>query len=405
MSSPGPGFPAAGCVRVPEQSGSATLLEKGKLPLTKPTDPGPQSLEDPTERRRRFLINLFYFGLCAGLAVLVLAGVVRWLMPFVLAFATAALLQRPIRWLVKKTGVNRQYFSVALMILMILLLAGGIALLCWRLAITVTNFISNEQNMQAVQDWIGGVTQTVRDLLDRLARRLSPEALETVNTAIDSLSGKLMEALSGLFAGAATWLMRFATQSLPSLALSFFIWVLASILLSIHYQGVRNFLVRQIPGRFMDLLRDAKVLCGETACKLVKAYGLLMLLTFAELSVGLLMLRVPYAILVAALIAVVDILPVLGTGTVVIPWAVVCLLTGNTRMFIGLLILYAVIAVVRNILEPRMVSRQIGLHPLATLLFMYLGLKTVGILGMLLFPALAMVLQQLHDAGKLELWK
>lgn len=252
MSNPGSGFPAAGCVRVSEQSGSATLLEKGKLPLTKPTDPGPQSLGDPTERRRRFLINLFYFGLCAGLAVLVLAGVVRWLMPFVLAFATAALLQRPIRWLVKKTGVNRQYFSVALMILMILLLAGGIALLCWRLAITVTNFISNEQNMQAVQDWIGGVTQTVRNLLDRLARRLSPEALETVNTAIDSLSGKLMEALSGLFAGAATWLMRFATQSLPSLALSFFIWVLASILLSIHYQGVRHFLVRQIPGRFLS---------------------------------------------------------------------------------------------------------------------------------------------------------
>lgn len=384
---------------------NSEILSKGEMFLSKPSEQRLQSQQDSTDRRRRFLINLIYFVVWAVLALFLLWGTVHWLMPFVLAFTTAALLQRPIRWLVRKTGVNRQYFSVALMILMILLLAGGIAFLCWRAAVTVTNFLSNEQNMQAIQDWILSTTQTIQEILDRMARRLSPEALETMNTAIDSLSGKLMEALSGVFAGAATWLMRFATQSLPMLALGFFIWVLASILLSIHYQSVRGFLLRQIPDRFLSLLRDAKELCGETACKLVKAYGLLMLLTFAELSVGLLILRVPHAILAAALIALVDILPVLGTGTVVIPWAAVCLLTGDTRMFIGLLVLYGIITIIRNILEPRLVSRQIGLHPLATLLFMYLGLRTVGILGMLLFPPLAMVLQQLHNAGKLRLWK
>ena len=373
--------------------------------MLNPSSPAPLNPDYTLQKRLRFLLNLLYFSVCAGLAALVLIGVFKWLLPFVLAFVTAALLQRPIRFLVAKTGVNRQYFSVALMILMILLLAGGIALLCWRLAVTVANFLANEQNLRAIQEGIAGITQAARDVLDRMSQRLSPEALATVNTAIDSLSGKLIDALSGLFAGGAAWLMRFAAQSLPMLALNFFIWVLASILLSIHYQDVRDFLIRQIPVPFLSLLRDVKGLCGAAACKLLKAYGLLMLLTFAELSVGLLILRVPYAIPVAALIALVDILPVLGTGTVVIPWAAVCLLTGNTRLFIGLLVLYGVITLVRNILEPRLVSRQTGVHPLAALLLMYLGLRLMGIWGLLLFPPLAMALQQLHNAGKLRLWK
>ena len=131
-----------------------------------------------------------------------------------------------------------------------------------------------------------------------------------------------------------------------------------------------------------------------------------MLLTFGELTAGLLLLRVPHAVLLAALIAVVDILPILGTGTVLIPWIAVSLLGGNTAFAVGLTVLYVVITVVRNILEPRVVSRQIGLHPLATLFFMFLGLRaTGGIAGMLLFPVGAIIVKQLQEAGHIHLWK
>lgn len=358
-----------------------------------------------TEERRRFLIDLVYAGVFLALLLLVIFCAVKWAMPFILAFAVAAIFQRPIRWLVKKTGVKRQFFSVALLILMILLLAGLLLFLGWTLAVRITNFVSNPENVQAIEAWIGSVTEMIQGLLENLSDRLSPAALETVNNAIAGISSKISEALSSFFAGAAGWVMRFATQSLPRIAIAFIIWVVASILLSIHYQGVKAFLVRQVPDRFQGLLRDVRDLCGGTGRKLLRAYGLLMLLTFAELSVGLLLLRVPNAILVAALIAMVDILPVLGTGTVVLPWAVIVLIQGNIRLFIGLIVMYAVIALVRNILEPRLVSRQIGLHPLATLFFMYIGLQTLGLLGMLLFPALVMVLKQLQEDGKIHLWK
>ena len=305
----------------------------------------------------------------------------------------------------RQNGVKRQFFSVALLVLMILLLAGLLLFLGWSLAVWVTNFLTNEENLRAIETWIGSLTATVQDLLEKLSDRLSPEALETVNNAVAGISQRLSEALSGFFAGAAGWVMRFATQSLPRIAIGFVIWVVASILMSIHYQGVKAFLVRQVPERFQGLLRDVKELCGGTGRKLLRAYGLLMLLTFAELSAGLLLLGIPNAILVAALIAVVDILPVLGTGTVVLPWAAFALLQGQHRLFIGL---FGDVRRHRPGAQyPRAPSGQPPDRPASSChpLFHVCGAANPGAGGMLLFPVLAMVSVQLQKEGKIHLWK
>ena len=148
-----------------------------------------------------------------------------------------------------------------------------------------------------------------------------------------------------------------------------------------------------------------KELCTNTLFRLLKAYALLMFITFVELSVGLLILRVKGAVWLAALIAIVDILPVLGTGTVLIPWTLFELISGNFGMALGLLILYVFITVLRNILEPRLVSYQIGLNPLVTLFFMYLGLQIAGVAGMMLFPVVVMILVQLQESGHVHIWK
>ena len=119
-----------------------------------------------------------------------------------------------------------------------------------------------------------------------------------------------------------------------------------------------------------------------------------------ELFVGLLLLRVPYAFLLALLIAVVDILPVLGTGTIVIPWGIITLILGNFPLGIGLLILYAIITVVRQSLEPRVVGHQIGLHPLITLISMFVGVSLFGFLGLFGLPIAVTVFVQIKRAEK-----
>ncbi len=181
--------------------------------------------------------------------------------------------------------------------------------------------------------------------------------------------------------------------------------MVASIFLSIDYHNVLSFILRQVPDRHSETISFVRSICTNTLFKLLRAYGLLMFITFVELSIGFTLLRIPYALLLAALIALVDILPVLGTGTVLVPWAFIALIMGEVKMFIGLGIIYIIVTIVRNVLEPRLVSMQIGLNPLVTLFFMFLGLRAIGLLGMLLFPLIVMVLVQLHESGKIRIWK
>ena len=122
--------------------------------------------------------------------------------------------------------------------------------------------------------------------------------------------------------------------------------------------------------------------------KYLRVYLFLMFITFCELFAGFTILRVEYSFLLALVITVIEILPVLGVGTALVPWSIVELLGRDFRMGFGLLILWAVITVVRQIAEPHIVGETIGLHPLLTLVGMYIGFRVFGIVGMLLAPAL-----------------
>lgn len=121
----------------------------------------------------------------------------------------------------------------------------------------------------------------------------------------------------------------------------------------------------------------------------LRACLLLGLLTFLQMFIGLALLRVPYAFILAFLIALVDFLPLLGTGIILIPWAVVSLLLGEVKLGICLLILYGVSSVVRQILEPKLIGEGLGLHPLLSLVVMYGGLRLFGVWGMILAPLAA----------------
>ena len=124
--------------------------------------------------------------------------------------------------------------------------------------------------------------------------------------------------------------------------------------------------------------------------------------TFLILNVGLMLLRVQYPVLDALLITIVDALPVFGTGTILIPWAIVMFLRGETKKGIGLVILYGTAALSRQALEPRLVGRQVGLNPVLTLLALYAGYRLLGVAGMIVFPISAMLLKQIWDHSGLQ---
>ena len=130
-----------------------------------------------------------------------------------------------------------------------------------------------------------------------------------------------------------------------------------------------------------------------------------MCITFIELSIGLTILRIDNAILIAFLISIFDILPVLGTGGIMIPWTVLTAIQGDYTMAIGLLCVYLVVTVIRNILEPKIVGSQVGLHPLVTLMSMFVGAQILGVFGLFGLPITLSLLKNLNDKGTIHIFK
>ncbi len=128
-----------------------------------------------------------------------------------------------------------------------------------------------------------------------------------------------------------------------------------------------------------------------------RAYLWLFLITFTELFVGLLILRRKYAIVVALLVAAIDLLPLLGSGIILVPWAIILILDGVLGVGIGMLVLFALISVVRQIVEPRLVGKELGIHPLASLAAMYIGFRIFGFVGMLAAPIGIVIIKEINN--------
>ena len=151
-------------------------------------------------------------------------------------------------------------------------------------------------------------------------------------------------------------------------------------------RGIIAFCSRLTPAPLRDRLPPIGRRLRRLGRQYLRTCLLLGLMTFCLSFIGLAILRVPYAFILALLLATVDLLPLLGTGIVLIPWAGICLLLGQVRLGIGLLALYAVTTLVRQVLEPKLIGDGLGLHPLLSLFSMYAGLKLIGVWGMILAP-------------------
>ena len=171
------------------------------------------------------------------------------------------------------------------------------------------------------------------------------------------------------------------------------------------YDTLAQFISRQFTKRNNEIIQKIKQYISHTLFVVVRSYLLIMGITFIELSVGLSVIGIPNAVLIAFMIAIFDILPVLGTGGIMIPWVLITLLQGNYQISIGILIVYVFVTIVRNILEPKIVGGQLGLHPVVALMSMFIGANLIGVIGLFGFPITLSLLKHLSDTGTIKLFK
>lgn len=348
-------------------------------------------------RKMHFIINCAYYALIIGIAYLVFKYLLRWIMPFIIGFLIAAAVQPAARFINKKRGVSIKFCSVTGVLILVALL---LALAGFGTVKAVRDISDLGGQLPSIMD---NLTKALKGVSERLSPYLSDIQSKTglkVDTSLSDVSNQLLK-ISQL-PGAAVGFLQSAASTLPSLFLNIIVTVVSACFIAADYTKVTHFLAHLLPERHRATAANVKDFFCTTVLKLIRAYLTLMFITFCELSVGLALLRIHNPIAIAAVVAIIDILPVLGTGTVLIPWAVIEFIMGNTFLGVGLLLLYIVITIVRNILEPKIVGDHIGLHPLITLTAMIIGLKAIGVIGLIAFPIAVLIIKYLYESGTIK---
>ncbi|MDE6385706.1 MAG: AI-2E family transporter, partial [Eubacterium sp.] len=200
-------------------------------------------------------------------------------------------------------------------------------------------------------------------------------------------------------------------KSVPSALIGIVIGIVAWIFFAKDYDHIVKFIRLQLPESKKNLLVEIKQVFSKTILKMVRAYALIMFITFCELAIGLTILKLigvmnnSYTFIIAIAIAIFDILPVAGSGGILIPWALIALISGDVGQAIGLIVIYIVISIIRQYIEPKIVGDSLGVNPLVTLAGLYFGLKLFGFMGMFIVPILVMTLKAFNDTGRINLWK
>ena len=219
---------------------------------------------------------------------------------------------------------------------------------------------------------------------DRI-RQLDPTLMGALEMLAGSLLTGLKNLLSGL-SGAAVNLVSGLATGIPNLIFSLLAMIFSTVFTVGDYERIAAFAGKHTPEPAKKILRNVRIYLTDTLFVVIRSYVLIMLLTFGELSVLFSLFGIEHAVLKAAAIALLDILPVLGTGGVMIPWAVTSLVLGYTRLGLELLLIYIIVTVVRNYVEPKIVGTQLGLHPVITLASMFIGLRLFGFWGLFGLP-------------------
>ena len=313
---------------------------------------------------------------------------VRYLLPvaipFLLAWGVAIVLRPVNHYLHKKLGLPVRliaFFTVLLALLLVSLLAWGVIGRLVREVRSAVEYLTAEPSP-----------------LEGLFAWLSPEVgEEAVLSRVEQYGRALLGHLAEALLAALPPLVGSAVLSLPGFLLSLLVTVVAAFYFSIDLERVHAAIRSLLPEGWSASLGRMRAGAYRLGLGDLRSYLILVLVIFFVMLVGLSVLGVEYALLLALLLAAVDILPVIGVGTVLIPWGIVSLASGRGAFGLGLILLFAVAEIVRQVLEPRLVGAALGVHPLLSLLSLYLGARLFGLLGLILGPLLAVLLRLLFS--------
>ncbi len=321
-------------------------------------------------------LTLTVLGISLG-AYIFIRYIFVTVLPFLVAWLIAFALRPPAKFLSRRLHIP---LGVARLFLTLLTLLGGTALVSvgiWLISKEIWGLIYG-MGEGTLESFLSGIVGT-GGILERIFGDFSGYVAE----GISKLAISLLTTVGA-------WLTAFA-GAVPRALLFLLITVIATVYFSLELETINRVIRRLLPEglyAFSVRLKDGFL---SAFVRYARSYLLLLVITFFEMLAGLFIIRASYPLLLATVIAVLDLLPVIGVGTVLIPWSVLSFVRGDGALGASLIVLFIVHTVLRQILEPKIVGKNLGVHPVLTLVFLYVGYSLFGFVGLILVPILTVI--------------
>lgn len=348
-----------------------------------------------SERGRLWLrLGIRVVLLAAAILLLVYAvpPLLSLLMPFVLAVVLAWILNPLVRWLQKKLKISRKPLSLIVIILAIAVVGGALFWFVYALGSEVYSLIGNWSSVGgAIEDGFNELNER----LNHLSALVPKEVLGLLEDAYAGLIGWLRNVVPELLETAGTKIGAFAMK-VPAGVIGAVIFLVASYFVVSDYPRIRLMATERMSSEVHSFLSRVRKIALAAFGGYVKAQLILSLGVFFILLIGFWVVGIEYALLLAFVFAVMDFIPIIGSGTVIVPWTVVDIVLGNYRQAISLMVIWGLICVFRRVAEPKVVGDQTGLSPILALISIYVGMRLAGVLGMILGPVLVLIVINIY---------
>lgn len=348
----------------------------------------------------KLLINILIPVIVIYLIFTLVPKILLYFMPFVIGWIIAMIANPLVRLLDRKLKVKRKITSV---LIVVLVLAGIIGLF-----IGIFNKLSTE--VTKLIDDSPAIVENIKESFDGIVDKYNgvyQKMPENVKNGIDGLLNEWGSALGKMVKSDDDGNAIEMVSDVANGVTTAFVQIIVTILASYFFIADKDILSAKLAKMFPESLSEGVGLAWRNVKKAICGYLIaqikIMAVVFALLLIGFLILGVNYAVLLALLIAFLDALPVFGTGTALGPWAVYALLTGDYKLTIGLVVIYIVTQVVRQLIQPKLVGDSLDLNPLLTLLFLYIGFKVASIGGMIIAVPIGMIFVNFYKEGVFDL--
>ena len=331
------------------------------------------------QKKQEFLTNCAYWAIVALAVWFCFQYILPISVPFIFGIGIAWL----ILWLSELLRCRNRIFRIVLCVAIYGIIGLLLTLAC----------IKGVSGIGGIVQWLPEVYEhkllplvlLTREWFVRKITELNPALLSTLEMVAQSLisslknlisflSSKLLDLISGLATG------------VPNLILSVLAMIFSTVFVVADYERIAAFAQEYTPAGVKKVLGKVSFYLTNTLFVVIRSYLIIMALTFTELSLLFSLFGIENAVVKAAVIALLDIMPILGTGGVMIPWAIISLVLGYTKLGLELFLIYGIVTVVRNYVEPKVVGTQLGLHPIVTLIAMFIGLRLFGFWGLFGLP-------------------